>query len=62
MWRDICLTNDANIKGALERFRELLDQAAEYLDGRDEDRLFELFNEMTEYRRELFEDTRDTNG
>lgn len=62
MWRDICLTNGANIKGALEKFRGLLDQVTDYLEGRDEDRLFELFNEMTEYRRELFGDTRDANG
>jgi prephenate dehydrogenase len=62
MWRDICLTNDANIKGALDRFRQLLDRATDYIDRRDEDRLFELFNEMTEYRKELFGDARDTNG
>jgi len=62
MWRDICLTNSVNIKRALERFRELLDQVADDLDRNDEERLFELFHEMMKYRKELFGDERNTNG
>jgi len=61
MWRDICLTNSINIRGALEQLRGLLDQAAEHLDAGDEEKLFELFHEMMRYRRELFGDARDTN-
>lgn len=62
MWRDICLTNNSNIKGALEKFRELLDQATERLDKRDEEKLFGLFHDMAEYRKKLFGDARNRNG
>lgn len=62
MWRDICLTNSVNIKRALERFRELLDQVADDLDKHDEEKLFELFREMMKHRKELFGNARNTNG
>ena len=45
MWRDICLANNASIRGAFEEFRELLGPVIERLDKDDGERLQILLRE-----------------
>lgn len=50
MWQQICLTNGANISHLLSAYIDILIQAKEALDTRDEAALYELFDSARSYR------------
>lgn len=62
MWRDICMTNNANIREGLREFRKFLDQTIESLAQKDDERLLALFRDIVAYRKTLFGDRDNRNA